>query len=164
MVKLKLEAATFIEGSKTRMLNNLTEERQAVRWRTGEGDRRWLSYNLKGGVSLKEEEGMNILDVSFHDTLADSRRVAPYRDYQSLTMAALSDQVRQMETGLDTPKFSPLQTSGFPRTGPKTAGFRLSNIFSRVSPNPPQKPKINTLTQRIPAGSVQFWMETQSVE
>jgi hypothetical protein len=53
-----------------------------------------LSYNLKGGVSLKEEEGMNILDVSFHDTLADSRRVAPYRDYHSLSMAALGDRVR----------------------------------------------------------------------
>ena len=43
---------------------------------------------------MKEEDGMSILDVSFHDTLSDSRRVAPYRDYHSLTMAALGDRVR----------------------------------------------------------------------
>ena len=36
---------------------------------------------------------MNIIDVAFHDTAADHRRVAPYRDYHSLDMAALGDKV-----------------------------------------------------------------------
>lgn len=40
---------------------------------------------------MKEDSDMSILDTSFHDTLADSRRVPPYRDYHNLQLAALGD-------------------------------------------------------------------------
>ena len=41
---------------------------------------------------------MNIIDVAFHNTGADHRRVAPYRDYHSLDMAALGDKVLNCTT------------------------------------------------------------------
>ena len=59
----------------------------------GDSDRRWLCYNLRGGVSLKEDNEMNILETTFHDTVADNRRVPPYRDYNSLQSAAFGDRV-----------------------------------------------------------------------
>ena len=59
----------------------------------GDSDRRWLCYNLRGGVSLKEDSAVNILDTQFHDTVADNRRVAPYRDYHNLNMAAFGERV-----------------------------------------------------------------------
>lgn len=49
---------------------------------------------MRGGISLKEDEDMSILEVSFHDTLAENRRVPPYRDYNGLDMAALGERVR----------------------------------------------------------------------
>lgn len=59
----------------------------------GDADRRWLAYNLIGGISIKEEDGVSIIDVSFHDLVAHRHRVPPYRDYQSLDLAALGEEV-----------------------------------------------------------------------
>ena len=44
---------------------------------------------------------MNIIDVAFHDSVADHRRVAPYRDYHSLDMAAMGDKVPLGTTSKD---------------------------------------------------------------
>ena len=44
-------------------------------------------------MSLKEDGEMNILDTTFHDTVADNRRVPPYRDYHNLQSAAFGDRV-----------------------------------------------------------------------
>lgn len=52
-----------------------------------------MCYNLRGGVSVKEDVDMNIIDTSFHDTLADNKRVAPHRDYHNLELAAFGDRV-----------------------------------------------------------------------
>ena len=57
--------------------------------------RRWLAYDLTGGISLKEDEGIAILETSFHDTVANSRRIAPLRDYHAFTMASLGEKVSE---------------------------------------------------------------------
>ena len=45
-------------------------------------------------MSLKEDGDMSILETSFHDTLADSRRIPPHRDYHNLEIAALGERVK----------------------------------------------------------------------
>ncbi len=61
----------------------------------GDSKRRWLAYNTVGCISSREEEdGSCIVEVAFHDTTLNRRRVPLLRDYHRLTMASLSEKVR----------------------------------------------------------------------
>lgn len=42
---------------------------------------------------MKEDEGIAILETVFHDTLTNSRRIAPFRDFHTFTMASLGEKV-----------------------------------------------------------------------
>ncbi len=61
----------------------------------GEHQRRFLAYNNDGCITCKydEEVGINILEVSFHDTSKHKKRVPLLNDFFGITMASLGGQV-----------------------------------------------------------------------
>ena len=60
--------------------------------RAGDGRKRWLAYNMLGGISSREDDGFCAVEVSFHDA-AQHRRVPLLTDFYQFSMAALSEAV-----------------------------------------------------------------------
>ena len=55
----------------------------------GEGKKRWLAYNLLGGISSREDDDLCAVEVSFHDA-TQHRRVPLLTDFYHFSMASLS--------------------------------------------------------------------------
>ena len=61
----------------------------------GDGRKRWLAYNMLGGISSREDDGFCAVEVSFHDA-AQHRRVPLLTDFYQFSMASLSKTVNSL--------------------------------------------------------------------
>lgn len=58
----------------------------------GDSKKRWLTYNMLGGISSREDDDFCAVEVSFHDA-AQHRRVPLLTDFYHFSMASLSTAV-----------------------------------------------------------------------
>ncbi|KAL3687304.1 hypothetical protein R1sor_013613 [Riccia sorocarpa] len=94
LVKVKREDTSIPLQSGNLCSHKPRPERQSsfqpgVTQRTA-GTRRFLAYDLLGCIITSEGDGVNHIEVEFHDTTR-GHRIAPLADYFGFTMAALSE-------------------------------------------------------------------------
>jgi hypothetical protein len=61
--------------------------------RLGENGRRYLAYTRLWFIALKAEPEHNVVEVAFHNTAANPRRVPLLDDFFGFTLGALGEQV-----------------------------------------------------------------------